>query len=63
MLIIDGKDKEKVMSHLKILKMYYRNQMTLFKGLPLSNEYQTCIDDLNHLIQRIGGAEAEKDEN
>jgi hypothetical protein len=48
---------------LKILKMYYRNQMTLFKGLPLSNEYQTCIDDLNHLIQRIGGAEAETDKH
>lgn len=55
MLIIDGEDKERVMAHFKILRMYYRNQKTLYKGLPVSNQFQTCIDDLDKLLERIGG--------
>jgi hypothetical protein len=63
MLIIDGEEKHKLMSHLKILKLYYRDQMLIYRGLPMSNEYRTCMDDLQTLIERIGGAETEKDEN
>ena len=63
MLIIDGEEKKKLMSHLKILKLYYRNQMLIYRGLPMSNEYKTCMNDLQMLIERIGGAEAEKDKH
>jgi hypothetical protein len=56
MLIIDGEEKHKLMSHLKILKLYYRDQMLIYRGLPMSNEYRTCMDDLQVLIERIGGA-------
>ena len=55
MLIIDGEDKERLVAHLKILRMYYRNQKNLYKGLALENEYKTCGDDLTKLIERIGG--------
>ncbi len=63
MLIIDGEDEKKLLSHLKVLKLHYRTEMQKYWGLPMYREYAICIENLQSFIVRIGGAEPEKDEN
>lgn len=53
MLIIDGDDKKMLLNHLKILKMYYRQQAKLFKGLEIGRAHVDCHNNLVDFMKRM----------
>lgn len=61
MLIIDRNDKKVLLNHLKILKLYYRNQRQLFEGLQLGDAFIECSNSLEDLMNRIGCEQVEKE--
>lgn len=53
MLILNRDEAEKIISHLTMLRFYYRNQTNLFKGIRAGRLFQNYLDELENIIREM----------
>ena len=61
MIFITDKDEKLLLQHLKILKMFYRTQRNIYKGLPIGTAYDECFENLIQFINRLENVEHENE--